>query len=88
MAIFTVLNLIVFLLASRVSSQTVQDDWLLPSMPDKYTTLKSGNKYAINWKPGLKDNFATYCEGCDTSNVDLWIVNSDHSKYTSKIARE
>ncbi|KAI0013841.1 hypothetical protein F4779DRAFT_295702 [Xylariaceae sp. FL0662B] len=64
-----------------VFGDTVQDDWIFPKAPDKTSILTNGSSYSIAWTSNLKSWFSSYCQKCDTSNVDLWIAGGSTWKH-------
>ncbi|OAL50084.1 hypothetical protein IQ07DRAFT_510411 [Pyrenochaeta sp. DS3sAY3a] len=67
--------------------QSVHDDWTAPAAPDGSTSLQSGSKFTLLWKPGLQYHFDTACPSCNINKLDLWITNLNGTKYISKIGR-
>jgi len=61
------------------ASSPLQADWVFPQSPDETSTLYEGSTYTLSWTSHLASWFSYFCQDCDTSAVQLWVMPQDQS---------
>ncbi|PNS21187.1 hypothetical protein CAC42_3525 [Sphaceloma murrayae] len=65
---------------------SVQGDWIAPSLPDQSTTIRAGDDFQLQWSPDIVRWFPRFAPSANLTQVRLYVIGTYQAQFIHLVA--